>query len=248
LALFYDRLVDGVDFAGWADYVEQILAHFHHGAASVVDLACGTGNTALPLAARGYRVTGVDISAAMLAVAGEKARRLGLSIELVRADMRLFSVPAPVDLVTCFHDGLNYLPGTGDLVRTFTRVRLALNPGGLFIFDLNAIDWLADLAAGDDEMSLSGEDFDLTWRTGYDRADRSWECDLRGWVLQDGARVAVAERHREWAHPAREVATALAAAGLSQLAVYHPFTLQPATPASGGSRRHFYVARKGCST
>ncbi|HUW64266.1 MAG TPA: class I SAM-dependent methyltransferase [Spirochaetia bacterium] len=247
LALLYDRLVEGVDFAGWADYVEEILAHFHSRAVNVVDLACGTGNTALPLAGRGYRVTGVDISPAMLAVAGEKARRLDTVLELIQADMRLFSLPGMVDLVTCFHDGLNYLSGIGDLRQTFARVRLALRPGGLFIFDLNALEWLmgchpvTGATSQPEEVVLTEEDFGLTWRTTYDHEHRRWEIELQGWIMQNGEKACFAECHRERAYAPNEVAAALEAARLQMLGIFHPFTLEPAGPAS---RRHFYVARR----
>ncbi|MDA8336852.1 MAG: class I SAM-dependent methyltransferase [Peptococcaceae bacterium] len=239
LAQVYDRLVQGVDFDGWADYVEQILARFHVDAVNVADLACGTGNTALPLLARGYRVTGVDISRDMLARAGEKARRLGLDLVLKQADMRLFTLPGPVDLVTCFHDGLNYLADATELAQTFARVRLALRPGGLFIFDLNALEWLAACGGGEQETVFTTPDYGLTWSTRYDSRRRCWEISLRGWIMQDGDKVLFAETHREQAFPPREVGAALEAAGLSPLALFHPFTLEPAGP---DSRRHFYVA------
>src|SRR3989344_5691712 len=52
----------------------------------VLDLSCGTGNYALALAQRGFRVVGVDVSEPMLRVARAKARRGGIALALVRAD------------------------------------------------------------------------------------------------------------------------------------------------------------------
>lgn len=243
LALLYDRLVDGVDFGGWADYVEEILAHFDEQANVIADLACGTGNTALPLAGRGYRVTGVDISSAMLAVAEEKARSLGLDVKLIQADMRHFSLPEPVDLVTCFHDGLNYLSGIEELRQTFAHVRLNLRSHGLFIFDLNALEWLSGChqeATGEPpDVVLNEADYSLTWRTLY--GQRSWEIFIQGWIILNGEKSFFQENHREQAYHTQEVILSLEEAGFRPLAVYHPFTLQPADPAS---RRHFFVARR----
>jgi SAM-dependent methyltransferase len=53
----------------------------------LVDLGCGTGRLLIPLALRGYWVLGVDLSAAMLAVAREKARAAGAAVHLLRANL-----------------------------------------------------------------------------------------------------------------------------------------------------------------
>jgi len=60
---------------------------------SILEIGCGTGNYALDLAARGVKVTAVDISPAMLERAREKARALGLEVELLLADARRLPFP-----------------------------------------------------------------------------------------------------------------------------------------------------------
>ena len=68
----------------------------------VLDASCGTGHYALALIRRGARVTAVDASASMLALAQAKARRERLSLALVRASIeRLPFRPGSFDLVTC---------------------------------------------------------------------------------------------------------------------------------------------------
>ncbi|MHB8646772.1 MAG: class I SAM-dependent DNA methyltransferase [Thermomicrobiales bacterium] len=112
----------------------------------LLDLACGTGTAALRLAAQGYEVIGIDGSAPMLAVARQKATEDGAAVQFIQQDMRAFTAPKPVDLLTCFYDSLNYLTDPADLVRTFTCMRHALAPGGIVVFDMNtraglAADW-----------------------------------------------------------------------------------------------------------
>ncbi|MBE3589063.1 MAG: class I SAM-dependent methyltransferase [Thermoanaerobacteraceae bacterium] len=141
LAAVYDFLVAGVDFEAWTDYLEEILHRFGHNPRTVLDLACGTGKTTLPLARRGYRVTGMDISPAMVKMAADKAREQGLEVPFFTGDMRSFELAEPVELITCFHDGLNYLPSIGDLEKTFRQVYKNLVPGGLFIGDMN-VPWV----------------------------------------------------------------------------------------------------------
>jgi 2-polyprenyl-3-methyl-5-hydroxy-6-metoxy-1,4-benzoquinol methylase len=72
---------------------------------AILDLGCGTGRHSIPLALRGFRVTGVDISGGMLDVAGRRAREAGVSIELVRADAVDFMRVDAFDTVICLCEG-----------------------------------------------------------------------------------------------------------------------------------------------
>ena len=109
----------------------------------VVDLACGTGNTAIPWAGpRGRTVIGVDVSEAMLRCARRKSAR----VRWVRQNLTACRLDVQADLVTCQFDALNHLLDAGDLARVFARVARLLRPGGLFQFDLNTrymLEWLA---------------------------------------------------------------------------------------------------------
>lgn len=101
----------------------------------VVDLGCGSGIWARALLEAGYDVHGVDSSAAMIALARRRAPggtfRTG----------SLWSAPVPAcDAVTAIGESLNYRAreGNGRAIRDrlFRRIRGALRPGGLFVFDL----------------------------------------------------------------------------------------------------------------
>ena len=97
LAAVYDRFMEDVDYQRWA----QGLAAWIGARTQVADLACGTGNLTLPLARMGYGVTGVDLSADMLMVAQDKARRAGLRIPFIRQDVRRHAaVPLPAVSLT----------------------------------------------------------------------------------------------------------------------------------------------------
>jgi len=115
----------------------KILEPILPGVASACDLACGTGTTALLLARRGIRMFGVDLSPDMCRIAREKARRAGVPLRVIRADMRTFRLPESVNLVTCEFDALNHVPHKSDLVSVARAVSRALRPGGYFYFDSN---------------------------------------------------------------------------------------------------------------
>ncbi|MCL6638377.1 MAG: class I SAM-dependent methyltransferase [Firmicutes bacterium] len=239
LAALYDYLVGGVDFNGWIDYLEEILASFGHAPATVLDLACGTGNTVLPVARRGYRACGVDLSPEMIELARAKAAAEGLNVEFWVEDMRHFTPPIPVDLVTCFHDGLNYLTAYSDLVETFRCVRRSLNRGGLFVFDLNAVRWLNGAKPGATVVEV--DDFTIIYESAYHREADLWEIHLTCFVREGELYRKFTEVHREKAYRIEEVVSGLSEAGLTLLGCYDPFTLDPP---SEQSKRHFFVARK----
>ena len=73
--------------------------------ARILDVGCGTGRHAIELARRGYRVTGLDLSAGMLAEARTKAMLAGFAVEFVQADATDFRFPEPFDAAICLCEG-----------------------------------------------------------------------------------------------------------------------------------------------
>lgn len=239
LARIYDHLVTGVDFEGWIDYVEELLRRFGLQAASVADIACGTGNTAFPFARRGYKTSGVDISKEMLALARVKAKNQKLAVSFIEQDMRKLALPEQVDLITCFHDGLNYLLNIEDLSQTFKCVYDNLRQGGAFIFDLNRVTWLPE----SDSSPVVAEEQDLTliWRSGYERESEFWTIKLTAFVRDGDVYRKYTETHRERGYHPPEAAAILSATGFNVLGNFNAFGF---SPADNTSVRHFYVAQK----
>lgn len=136
LAVYYDRLFEPIR-APMGHIRRQLLADILKRAESACDLACGTGTTAVELARRGMRVYAVDASPQMCRLARQKARKSGVRMHVLHADMRSFRLPEAVDLVTCEFDALNHVPRKSDLSRVARSVARALRPGGWFFFDVN---------------------------------------------------------------------------------------------------------------
>jgi 2-polyprenyl-3-methyl-5-hydroxy-6-metoxy-1,4-benzoquinol methylase len=86
---------------------------------TVLDVACGTGSSALPIVRRGLAVTATDRSPAMLAIAGT---RLGPETRLVTADMCELARLGEFDLVTCLDDSLNHLLSLEQLEAALRRM------------------------------------------------------------------------------------------------------------------------------
>lgn len=101
----------------------------------VVDLGCGSGVWARELTQAGYQVLGIDISESMIRIARRRAPRAEFRVgSMFKADL-----PA-CNAVTSISECLNYLFDSDNdgrrLTRLFRRIYDALNPGGLFIFDV----------------------------------------------------------------------------------------------------------------
>jgi len=110
--------------------------------ARVLDLCCGWGRHVVPLARRGFRVTGLDLSAYHLRLAKQAARRASVDIEFVHADMREIPGRARYDAITNCFTSFGYLETEAEDQRVLNGVARALKPGGRFLIDTMNRDYL----------------------------------------------------------------------------------------------------------
>lgn len=101
----------------------------------VLELGCGTGQIALRLAARGFSLTGLDRSPAMLAFAEAAGRVGGLALRTLHADMRAFELEPPHDGAICPLGTLGMLRDP-ELARHLSALRAALRIGAPYVVDL----------------------------------------------------------------------------------------------------------------
>jgi SAM-dependent methyltransferase len=138
----YDLLYGEKDYEAECDAIEALLHEFGTGPVkTVLDLGCGTGTHALLLADRGYRVTGVDRSPAMLERARAKVvertrRTTDASPEFLEGDTRKTRLGRTFDAVLMMFAVLGYHATDADLSAALRTVRAHLPPGGLFICDV----------------------------------------------------------------------------------------------------------------
>jgi SAM-dependent methyltransferase len=103
--------------------------------ARVLDLACGHGRHAIPLAERGFAVTGYDLSAEMLGRARASAVACGAAVRFVRGDMRALPFAAEFDAVINVFTAFGYFADEADDVETLRGVARAVVPGGRFLLE-----------------------------------------------------------------------------------------------------------------
>jgi SAM-dependent methyltransferase len=131
-----------------------------------VDLACGTGSVTAILAEKGLQVIGVDMSEEMLTVASQKVGEAGFTPWFLCQSLQQLRLPKAVDLAVCALDSLDYITDPEDCKEAIRRVYKYLNPGGIFIFDVNTPE---KLRAMDGQVFLD-EDDDVycVWRGEFD--------------------------------------------------------------------------------
>jgi len=132
----YDTFNHLYQYERWTDtLLTEARAHGLDGS-RLLDVACGTGLSFLPLLNHGWRVTGCDISPAMLEIARAK---VGDAAELLVADMRDLPPLGQFDLIWSLNDSANYLLSVEDLRRAVTSMARNLAPRGILLFDLNTL-------------------------------------------------------------------------------------------------------------
>jgi SAM-dependent methyltransferase len=214
LAEYYD---DVFVFANpWRESArERMLGRILSRAACCCDLACGTGATAVDLAKRGLSVYAVDLSPSMCELARRKARREGVEVTVIEADMRRFRLPEKVDLITCEFDALNHVPRQSDLARVARCAARALKPGGHFYFDVNtrlAFEEVWPLTWFVERPGLA-----LVMHGDFDpRAGRAWTT-AEFFIQRGGLWERRSERVEEVCWSQEEIAGALTEAGFDRI-------------------------------
>jgi SAM-dependent methyltransferase len=244
-APFYDCLTAHHNYEDVADMVEEMLAGHGNPGRRVLDVACGTGKSFLPLVRRGYEVTACDLSPEMLEHARAKTNG---ATDLVVADMRALPRLGEFDFVTCIDEPINYLLEAADVERTFASVAANLRPGGLFLFDLNTLQAFRTSFAYDDCYEQEGWLF--VWRGHGDASAAPGVCS--GFTIEafnersTGGWARFSNQHLQRHYPADEVPDLLARAGLERVGLYGiaPDGTLDENPDEYRHMKLFHVARR----
>lgn len=203
---------------------------------AVLDLGCGPGRHALPLARAGLDVTAVDTSAELLDELRRRATVEGLEIEVLQADMREFSLARVYDAVLVMWTSFGYFEDEADHARVMERVVENLRPGGVLLLDLVGLETLCrslepvHLTEYDDGRLLIERPLLIEHNTRLENE----------WLLIDGDRVERADfSHRVWS--AGEISRLIEAAGLELEAIDADLEN---TPYDFEAERMLVIARK----
>ena len=235
----YDRFMMDVPYERWRDIIVDELKKASIEDGLLLDLGCGTGTLTGLLAQAGYDMIGVDGSEEMLMEAREKTDNP--DILYLCQDMRAFELYGTVRAVVSTCDTMNYLLTPEDFIQTVRLINNYLDPGGLFIFDLNTLYKFREVM-GNTTIAESGEDASFIWDNYFDEETGRNEYDLTLFIgREDGLFERQVEVHEEQGYTLEEVKDFLAAGGMEFVRVFDADTTEAPTDTS---EKVFFIARE----
>jgi SAM-dependent methyltransferase len=105
------------------------------GGNSILDLCCGYGRHAIPLAMQGYQITGQDLSATFLQLAQSSAKQQGVEVRWLQSDMRNIPFENEFDAIINIFTSFGYLQNEEEDQRVLQQAHKALKPGGKFLLE-----------------------------------------------------------------------------------------------------------------
>ncbi|WP_416827310.1 class I SAM-dependent DNA methyltransferase [Ectobacillus polymachus] len=238
-ALLYDELMNDIPYEKWIQFVEMKKQEVHVSGKTLLDVGCGTGNIALPLAEKGYDVTGVDLSEEMLTIAQHKL--VDFSIPLYQQDMRELELPEKYDIITIFCDSLNYVTDEEGVKQTFARIYHHLQDKGLFLFDVHSLYKIHHIFENE-TFTINEEQLALIWNCFPGEMKDSIEHELSFFVKEpnDETFVRFEEFHVQRAYEIASLQKWLEEIGFSIVSI----TDLEMNPVSEKTERIFFAAVK----
>lgn len=216
-AQVYDRFMDDVPYGAWKDYLVHVLQQEGIFDGLVCELGCGTGKMTRLLAESGYDMIGIDASDEMLSMARESD---STNILYLNQDIRSFELYGTVRAVVSVCDTMNYLLEKDDLLQVFRLVNNYLDPGGVFLFDLNTEYKFRELM-GEQVFFDDRQEGSLVWENYYDEEEKINEYHLTLFIRQEqGLYRKYEETHYERAYALQEVMKLLEQAGMQFISAH----------------------------
>lgn len=191
-ARYYDLFYEKKDYPKEASFIDEILKK--HKCRKVIDVGCGTGRHAIPLAKKGYAIMGVDVSKEMLKIARENAERENVRVDFRTADMRNLNFRAKFDAVLCLFDTILYNATNEEIFSTIKSFNRTLKKGGVLILDFRSFldAWGEELKKEVKSKKKIGErTFAQTYKLKYNFFDQTVDRSAKYIILEKGRKKAL---------------------------------------------------------
>lgn len=237
-AQVYDLFMDNVPYEQWGIYLNNLFKKYGIEDGLLLDLGCGTGKLTRAMADYGYDMIGVDYSYEMLDIAKSQSEE---SILYLLQDMREFELYGTVKGIYSACDCMNYILEEDELREVFALVNNYLDPGGIFVFDINTSYKYQELLA-ENTFAETREEGSFIWENFYDVEEGINEYDLTLYIREeDGRFQRFEETHFQKCYEIEMIKTLLEEAGLEFVAMYDAYTDEPVTDES---EKVLFVARE----
>lgn len=184
-AKVYDLFMKDVPYEQWGHHIQKIWERYHISPKLIAELGCGTGTLSNYFAKRGIDVIGIDNSEQMLAVAKEKSMGEDLDVLYLLQDMREFELYGTVDSIYSTCDSMNYILEDEELLQTFQWVNNYLEPGGIFIFDINT-QYKYETILANNTFAYNMEEASYIWENYYAKEEQINEYLVTFFVKEVG--------------------------------------------------------------
>ncbi len=224
------------DTSNWSDrfFYRQAIARYGE---PVLDVGCGTGRLLLDYAAQGVDVDGVDNSPEMLALCGNKARALGLAVDLYRQYVEELALPRRYRTILVPSSSLQLVTDATMAARAMARLAAHLEPDGALVAPFMTLWRAGDPLETTEELSAVRAEDGVTFRrVSHVRYDPASSLEHTDDLYQRIVNGAVVQEERHVRSPATrsytqsEAVALFQVAGLTGIELYHEFTWEPARP------------------
>lgn len=239
-ARVYDMFMDNIPYEEWSEYIIDILNEYGINDGLCLDLGCGTGKLTNILSDKGFDMIGVDNSEEMLNVAMDE--RQDRDILYLCQDMREFELFGTVKSVISICDSINYITDSDDLLSVFKLVNNYLDPGGIFIFDINTYYKYSEIL-GETTIAENRDEASFIWENYFDEESNINEYALTLFIKEEELFRKYEELHYQRAYHLEEIKELIKEAGLEFVAMYDSFSREEPTKTS--ERVHFVCREKG---
>lgn len=238
-ARVYDMFMDNIPYEDWSKYIISLLNEYGIKDGLVLDLGCGTGKLTNLLSDAGFDMIGIDYSEDMLDVATNV--REDRNILYLCQDMREFELYGTVRAVVSICDSMNYMTSPEDLLTVLKLVNNYLDPGGIFIFDMNTYYKYSQLL-GEQTIAENRDEASFIWDNYFDAETNINEYELTLFIKEENELFRKYEElHYQRAYHIEEVMNLIDKSGMKLLEVYDAFTRNKPQE---DSERIYFVCRE----
>ena len=190
LAEIYDAIVYGKDEAyAEAEELDFIIKNLHpDNTKKILDLGCGVGKFLVPLTSMNYKVTGVDISKAVLNECRIRLKKQNLNACLINQSADEIDFSSQFDAIICLDSVICYLKSPKKIIKALKNVRKALKPGGKFFIENRNLISDLDFYAEPNVETIQTETLKITYtsKNSYDKNSSIYNIDINADVEKNG--------------------------------------------------------------
>lgn len=236
----YDLFMDNVPYEEWGAAIVQILKEYGILEGLILDLGCGTGKMTRLLQRAGYDMIGADVSEEMLGIAREWEGE-DSSILYLNQDMRELELYGTVKAVISICDSINYILEEEELLDVFSLVNNYLDPGGIFLFDLNTLYKYREIL-GEQTICENRKEGSFIWENYYDGETQINEYDLTFFIREEDNRYCkYEETHFQRGYESDRIKELIELSGLEWVGCFEAFSKKAPDETS---ERIYIIARE----